>query len=88
MRITKRLAGNGQWRVLVDGRPTPLMIVKGDPPHWGHVQMWWVYDHNTSQKEARPLFEVKGLHMAMAAIERIAFVVSPTPLPGGHRDVP
>lgn len=42
MKITTRRLEPGKYLVLKDGKPTNVMIEKGDKPNWGCRQEWWV----------------------------------------------
>jgi hypothetical protein len=67
MKLTKKRDGT-VWRVHCNGRPTTLCITKGDPPKFGHQQVYDVF----SEADDAFLFEAKGVGIAMGILQTIA----------------
>jgi hypothetical protein len=68
-RLTKR-KDDGSWRVVVNGRDTPVCIIKGRAPRYREPQMWFVC------VGADFLFEAPGLDAAMAKLSTLARVLA------------
>lgn len=64
MKITKH-RDQDSWRISVDGRPSTILIVKGDRPKFREPQGYAVMDGEDY------LFDCKSVGGAMIAIERL-----------------
>lgn len=62
MTLSKRKDGR-DWRVVANGKDTPICIIKGDPPRYREPQEWYVI-HDTEEF----LFTAKGLEHAMSRL--------------------
>lgn len=73
MNLIKKKVSAGCYRVLVDGRPTAILILKSIAPRYGMPQTWDVVD------EADPdglLFDANGLDSAMTRLARIGLLLT------------
>lgn len=66
MKITKHKDPHG-WRVHVDGKPTAMVICKGDAPRYREPQMYVLVTDDDDY-----LFEAAGVGHVLSRIERLA----------------
>lgn len=69
MAVTKKRDGEG-WRIHINGKPTTLLALKGDPPKWGDVQRWDLVD----EADDTFLFDAKGLGSLVGILEHLGGV--------------
>jgi hypothetical protein len=70
MKVAKRKTDTaGVWQVVIDGKPSTLVIAKGDPPKYRHPQLWDVIDG--ADGEQVWLFDASSLDRAVRIIERV-----------------
>lgn len=70
MKLTKRKEGS-DYRVVINGKDSPIYINKGDAPRFGAPQEW---DVCIDGEYHDFLFSASGLAVAMSKLEKLAAV--------------